>query len=191
MSATKPDILDDGEIRSFTIDVSVDNGYNFGTTTRFVAWLMLAFGLVFLVNGGPGYFIGPVVLLASTFVLTSKYGTHICLSNKYIREYSTLYFFKRGNWIPTHTLPDVSVLRIGRAIGQVRYSTGAEINSVDVTMSEVYLLSQNHRMKVLLKVCKSTKEANLFAAEMAEKMGKNFVPFNPVISEKTKARRMG
>ena len=86
-------------------------------------------------------------------------------------------------------LPDITVMKLGKKAGIVGIRTGGITMERDVSVNEVYLLSANHRKRILVKVCQSQKEGVEFAKEIAQKMGKNFVAFNPPVSEKTKARR--
>jgi hypothetical protein len=179
----------DEELTNCKADLKFHNGYGFGSTTRGVAGVLILLGVFAIISGGAGFFIGPVITLACIYALTSTYGTEISLSNQHVREYHTAFGIKSGKWVPTSTFPDIAVMRIGKSKGVVNYRTGGTALEVDASANEVYLLSANHRAKILLRTCKSKSEAEKFATEIAEKMNKKFVTFNPVISEKTKARR--
>jgi hypothetical protein len=188
MSSTDT-LVDNDHITNSKADISIDNGFSFGPATRIVAVALIIFGVLALLSGGPGFFLGPLVLLAALFAVTSKHGVEISFSNNYMREYGQALGIKTGKWMSTITLPDIAVLRLAKRQGVVNPATGGMAMDRDVSANEVYILSANHRKKVLLKVCKSKNEAEEFAKMLAGKMGKNFVPFNPVVSESTKARR--
>ena len=184
-------VINNEHINSSTADLTIDNGYSFGPVTRTAAWAFMAFGVLAMYFGGGGIFFGILVTLAGLFALTSKHGTQLCFSNNCMREYGAFFGIKTGKWFPTHGLPDITVMKLGRkrevaimipVVGNV--SPGFEM---DATVNEVYLLSSNHRKRVLIKVCKSSKEGFAFAKDLAEKMGKKLVEFNPQISEASKA----
>jgi len=182
-------IIDGDSITNSKADISISNGFSFGPATRAMAVAMLILGFFAFFMGGGGYFIGATIIMASLFALTAKHGTEISFSNNYIREYSWSFGFKTGKWIPTIMLPDITVMKLGKKAGIVGIRTGGITMERDVSVNEVYLLSANHRKRILVKVCQSQKEGVEFAKEIAQKMGKNFVAFNPPVSEKTKARR--
>lgn len=182
-------IIDGDSITNSKADLTIPNGYSFGPATRMTAIGLLIFGCFAFYMGGGGYFIGPTIIVASLFALTAKHGTEISYSNNYIREYSVSFGFKTGKWIPTIMLPDITVLKLGKKAGVASFRTGGIALERDASVNEVYLLSANHRKRILVKVCQSQKEGVEFAKELAQKMGKNFVAFNPPVSEKSKARR--
>ncbi|MBI3133233.1 MAG: hypothetical protein HYZ14_01025 [Bacteroidetes bacterium] len=186
---TNDQLVDNDHITNSTADIRISNGFSFGPATRLVAGVMVVLGAFALLSGGAGFFLGPIILLAALFALTSKFGTEISLSNNYIKEYSVAFGIRSGKWQSTLMLPDLCVIKLGKTRGVANTYTGGIGTEVDASKNEVYLLSANHRKKVLMKVCNSKKEAENFARDLAQKMGKNYVPFNPKISEQTKARR--
>lgn len=100
-----------------------------------------------------------------------------------------MFGIKSGKWESSLLLPDLCVLKIGKTQSVANSRTGGIGTDMDVSKNEVYLLSANHRKKILIKTCDSKAKAVAFAEDLAQKMGKNFVEFNPKISEQTKARR--
>lgn len=182
-------LVDNDHISNSKADISISNGFSFGPATRFLAGILGVFGVVAVLTGGPGLFIGPVLILMSLFALTSKFGTEISLSNNYIREYGSAFGIKSGKWESSLLMPDLCVLKIGKTQSVANSRTGGIATDLDVSKNEVYLLSANHRKKILVKVCNSKAEGLKFAQELAQKMGKTVAEFNPKISEQTKARR--
>jgi len=182
-------LVDNDHISNSKADISISNGFSFGPATRFLAGILAAFGLLAVLTGGPGLFVGPVICLMSFFALTSKFGTEISLSNNYIREYGSVFGIKSGKWESSLLLPDLCVLKIGKTQSVANSRTGGLGTDMDVSKNEVYFLSANHRKKILIKVCNSKAEALNFAQDLAQKMGKNLAEFNPKISDQSKARR--
>jgi len=189
----KEDSLVAGHGSNSKADLTIDNGFSFGPATRAAAWAFIAFGIMAIYWGGGGIFFGVLVSLAGIFALTSKHGTQVSFSNNYIREYSVVFGVKSGKWKSTIALPDLTVMKLGRKrevgnfIPSMPGSTLATGFEMDATVNEIYLLTADHRKRVLIKVCKSTKEAFAFAKDLAAKMEKNLVSFNPKISEASKA----
>jgi hypothetical protein len=182
------------DTNSSVADITVDNGFNFGPATRTGAWLFAAFGLYGIYMGGGGIFFGVFLLLAAIFALTSKHGVQISLSNNYIREYSSVFGIKSGKWKSTLGLTDITVIKLGKKIRMGNFlpavvATPVGSIEIDASVNEVYLLTADHRKRILVKVCKSAKEGFEFAKEISSRMGKNLVNFNPKISEATKAMK--
>jgi len=182
-------LVDNDHISNSKPDIRISNGYSFGPATRLVAGVLLILGLLATLSGRGGYIIGPIISLAALFALTSKFGTEISLANNYIREYAVVFGIKGGKWQSTLLLPDLCVIKIGKTRSVASARTGGIGAEVDASENEVYLFSANHRKRVLIKTCKSKKQAIDFASELAQKMHKNFVDFNPKISDQSKARR--
>lgn len=183
------ELVDNDHISNSKADISISNGFNFGPATRMIAGIMISLGVFAILSGAAGYFLGPVIMLAGFYALTSKFGTEISLSNNYIKEYSALLGIKSGKWQSTLMLPDICVIKLGKTRSVANARTGGIGAEVDASVNEVYLFSANHRKRILIKTCKSKKEADEFAKDLAQKMGKNYTAFNPQISEQTKARR--
>lgn len=182
------DTLDSGSITESKADITFKNGFSFGQGLRIALGILGFFGLMALISGGAGFIIGPIIVSISAYVLTSTYGTEISLSNNYVRAYTRSFGIKRGKWVPTVLLPDMTVLKMGKAMGMNQVFGPGEVK-IESTVYEVYLLSANHRKRILLKETTDGKEAFIVAQELSEKMGKNLVAFNPVISKATRARR--
>lgn len=170
-------------------DITIKNGFNFGPAARAAAFVIFPFSLLVIATGGIGIFIGPVFLFIAGFALTSRQGVQISYQGAYLKEYNSVFGLRNGKWISTHGLPDICVLKLGMKQTLGQYYSGTPTLERDVSINEVYLMSANHRKRILVKKCKNKAEAVKFAEGLAAKMKKNFVPFNPQISEQTKARR--
>ena len=66
-------------------------------------------------------------------------------------------------------------------------------SSVSMTLVEsyygVYLLTSSHRTKVLVNKFKNLEKAKEFITQTAMELNKEYVQYNPVISERTRMRR--
>ncbi|MEO9531912.1 MAG: hypothetical protein ABJG68_15835 [Crocinitomicaceae bacterium] len=182
------ELIDNGSISEHTVDLTYKNGLSFTGNTRLLGFIVILMGPIAIFTGDvAGLVIGPVLVLGGGFVLTSQYGTDICLSNKYVREYNKVFFIKTGKWRTTAPYTDICITKIGKT--QTRADmTGAVSTEIDVSKNEVYLFTSDHRKRFLLKVCKSAKEAAKIADELAEKLDKKVAIFSPKLSSATKAR---
>lgn len=180
--------IDSDEITLSNADINYRNGYSFTPGLRITMSVLALFSVLAIVSGGNGYIIGPPLLLLALYIVTSTYGTQISLKNKYIKPYTSSFGIKKGKWISTILMPDITVLKMGKSV-VLKHTFGAADLHLDNEIFEVYLLSKNHRKKILLFETKSYNEAYLVANELAEKMNKNLNKFNPVISAATRSKR--
>ena len=182
------ELLDDKGITAHQADIEIKNGFSFTLNLRIAASVFAVVGFAAILSGGPGFVIGPPILLGCLFLLTSRHGTEISLETNYVREYNEKFFiFKTGKWLPISAFSDICILKLGktRAPSDI---TGAVSSKFDASKNEVYLMTHDHRKRFLLKICDSLHDATEFAEEMAEKLDKKISKFNPQISSKTQER---
>jgi hypothetical protein len=182
------DALDSSSITDSVIDITYHNGYTFSLGLRIAISFLGVFGIFAIISGGYGYVLGPPILLFTFYAHTSTFGMDISLSNNYIREYSKSFWYKRGKWVPTQLLPDITILKMGKSIG-VNHMYSEKTAQFTKTVYSVWILSANHRKRLLVRETESAATAYEVAVFLAEKMGKNLVDFNPVISQATRAKR--
>lgn len=180
--------LDSDAIENCTPDLVFKNGYSFGTPIRYAMGGILFLCFFLILSGGNGLIVGPILAIMASYILTSTYGTEVSLENKYVRNYTSSYGIKKGKWKSTLMLPDISILKMGNSVAfnQI-YGPGSV--RLDDHVYEIYLLSANHRKRILLKTCASGKNAFIAAEELSLKLEKNLVPFNPKISKATLRKR--
>lgn len=184
----KNELLDDESISNHQVDKSISNGSSFDNRMIFFGVGMLIFGVLALSGGNAGFILGPILLLAGGFILTSQQGVDLSLSTNYFREYHQRFFlFKSGKWLPLSAFSDICVLKIGRSktVGDL---TGTVTTDLDASKNEVFLMTHDHRKRLLIKSCNSFKEADQFAKNLAEELGKNYTKYNPKLTEKTRQR---
>lgn len=183
------EIIDSNSITDSKADIRYRNGYAFSLVLRVSSGIFAVLGLIAIISGGAGYILGPIFVLTGIYVNTSTYGTEISLSNNYIRIYSTSFGVKKGKWQSTVLLPDICILKIGRKTSASHIFGAGSVQLEDDGVYEVYLLTANHRERLLLRETKEGKEAAETGRFLAVKMKKNLTTFNPVISERTKTMR--
>lgn len=182
------DTIDSDLITGSKADLTYKNGYTFSFGLRVAISILSVFGVFAIVSGGPGYIIGPIILFFGSYALTSTYGTDVSLSNNYVRVYSSSYGIKRGKWVPTVLMPDITVLKMGKSVGMNQIFGPGEVK-LEKAVYEVYVLTANHRKRLLLCETESGKTAFETAKMLADKMEKNLVQFNPIISQRTRNMR--
>jgi hypothetical protein len=180
--------LDSSSITDSVMDITYHNGYTFSLGLRIAISFLGVFGLFAILSGGRGFIIGPPILFFTFYAQTSTFGTDVSFCNNYIREYSKSFWFKRGKWKSTVLLPDITILKMGKSIG-VNHVYSERTAQHTKPIYSVSILSANHRKRVLIRETESAADAHEVAVFLAEKMGKNLVDFNPVISQATKAKR--
>ena len=147
------ELLDNDTITNHTIDITYRNGMSFVGMTRFTAGAFLIIGFSVLFTGLGGFFLGLLMIGGGGFVVTSNYGTDICLSTKYVREYHQVFFIKTGKWRTSAPYTDICITKIGKSATKSDI-TGANSTNIDVSRNEVYLMTSDHRKRFLLKACK-------------------------------------
>lgn len=182
------DTLDSGSITDSVIDISYDNGFTFSSGLRIAMTLLGLIGCYAIYDGAIGYIIGPPIVLFSIYAHTSKTGTDVSFENNYIREYSKSFWIKKGKWIPTGLLPDITILKMGKSIG-INHVYSEKTAQTTKTVYSVCVLSANHRKRILICETTSGKKAHKTALFLAEKMDKKLKDFNPIISKATLAKR--
>lgn len=179
--------LDSDSISNHKAELSISNGMSFDSRIMVAAVIGVLLALAMLLSGGPGYLFGPALLFGSSFVFTSSYGTDISLTTNYAREYNKRFGFKTGKWLPMAAYSDIVILKIGRSQKTSDF-TGAVSTKIDVSKNEVYLMTHDHRKRLLLKVCNSYEDAIKFSEEISNKLDKKVAVFNPKLTQKTRER---
>lgn len=185
---SKNDIIDAAQIIRADIDLSYRNGYAFSRGLRATLGFLGFLGLLAILSGDSGLIIGPIILVIAIYILTSTYGTEITLEKNYIRNYTTSFGIKKGKWLPSLNYPDITILKTGKGV-QMNQVFGPGKVELKEDVYEIHLLSANHRKRILIKEVKNLKDAFILAEELANKMDKNLVQFNPKISQATLNRR--
>lgn len=182
------ELLDNEKLTNHQSDLTFSNGWSFSFNVRLLSVVFFFIGIVMIGSGGPGYVIGPPLILGAGFLFSSRYGTQVCYSTGYIREYHEYFGIKTGKWVSTVMLPDICILKIGKSKTHSDI-TGAVSTTLDASKNEVYLMSSNHRKRMLICVCKSLEEAAKVSETLAQNLGKNLAQFNPQISKQTMERK--
>lgn len=180
--------LDASSITDSVVDVLYDNGHTYSLGLRVAMSLFGIIGLFAIYDGGWGYFIGPPIILIAIYTHTARTGTDVSFENNYIREFSKSFWVKKGKWVPTSLLPDITILRMGKSVG-VNHVYSEKTAHVSKTIYSICILSATHRERILISETESSKKAYEVAVFLSKKMDKNLTDFKPFISKATMARR--
>ncbi len=159
-------------------------GHSFATPVLFVSIVFSLFA-VFISYNEPIF--GIIILLISSFFWSASYGIEINIRAKKYREYSSAFGLKWGNWLSLDKLPFVSIMTVRE--GMTVFSRTNQSTTLVENKFGIYLLSNSHREKVLIRKFNDDKDAKEFLKDAATKLSKEVVQYNPVISAKTRKRR--
>lgn len=159
-------------------DIMYDNGYSFSWGIRGVAIVGVLFGVGILYFGGFALILGPIFILAGGFAATSWIGTEICYETRFVRDFHSAFWRRSGKWVPTDHFPDVSILKLGKKQSG-EDALGTEVNKVDMSQCEVFLMTPDHRRRLLIRKCRNMEEAVETAEFICQKLDKRLAKFNP------------
>lgn len=131
--------------------------------------------------------LGIGLALIGSFIWSSSYGIQINVDQNKFREYASMFGIKYGEWKALEKTPFISVVK-GRS-GMTVYSRSNRSTSVIDDRYEVCLLNNSHRKRVVIQKFEDKSKALEYANQIASKLDKSVVQFNPVVSQKTKSRR--
>ena len=159
-------------------------GPSFPPVTRFFSIPISIFALVFLFSAPiPAI----IIFLIGAFIWSTSYGFE---TNKYtgkFREYGSALGLEWGKWDDLDKFPDMALLTLNEGYAvRVRLYLSTEVVE---SYYGVYLLTSSHRTKVLVNKFKNLEKAKEFITQTAMELNKEYVQYNPVISERTRMRR--
>lgn len=132
--------------------------------------------------------IGIIMLTLGSFFWSSSYGVQIDSDLLKFREYGSMFGINMGNWKSLDKVPYLSIVK-GREGMRIHSMSNRSTSSIDDCF-EVCLLTKSHRQRVVVQKFDGINEALNFGRKLASKLGKELVQFNPIVSEKTRNRRM-
>ncbi|MFN2428515.1 MAG: hypothetical protein ABR574_00755 [Cryomorphaceae bacterium] len=159
-------------------------GYSFAVSVVVVGAVIALVGLLTI-------FVAPIIgffmVVAGGFLFSSTYGFQLDKKRWRCREYSSVFWIKRGDWISLDTLPDVSILS-GKSGFVVRSMSNRATENTTANYT-VYLLSKTHRTKVMVKRFEDHGRAKEFAESLAAEIDGNLKKYSPAVSAQTRRRR--
>jgi hypothetical protein len=121
------------------------------------------------------------------YICSSTYGFEMDWPKNRCREYTRVFGIKRGEWVPLSDRPYVSVLH--DEVGNSVASLSNRITSYTETKYNVYLLSETHRTRMLVKMFDKKDTASEYARHLAVGAQLQFAVYSPQVSARTRQRR--
>ncbi|NND94351.1 MAG: hypothetical protein HKN45_05755 [Flavobacteriales bacterium] len=128
-----------------------------------------------------------LAFIPSVWLAFRKSGTQLNTDEGIYREYTSSFGIKRGKWMTIENYPDMALIR-GRE-GFKAYSRGMIELSDSELVYDIYLLTKDHRSKLILKRFKDKESAQLEGRILAEKLGLDWREYSPKVSARTRSRR--
>lgn len=160
------------------------HGFNFAIPIVVAGISVSIFGLFMILDNPIGAL---ALMLIGAFLWTNTSGMQFDLIQGRFREYGSFFGIKSGEWISLGTTPYLAVL-----IGKKGYTMLSQSNrsaSTAIDVFQVFLLSETHRTKYMVRSFEMKEEARSFAEELAGRLNKKVVTYDPQVSAETRARR--
>jgi len=157
----------------------------FPPATRYSFYVIMAAGLI---NLAFQPIAGFVAILVSIFVIFAQNG--LCLDpqkNQY-QSYTKFLGLKMGKWQSLEEYADLCILKTKQSTkaysrAMVESETSSEV------FYDIYLVSKNHRKKLLIKRSSLFDQAKIEAELLAQALERPLVAYQPQLSAASQARR--
>lgn len=152
------------------------NGNLHPPARNFAGYILLVVGFIGMVFGG---WASVFLFLVGIYLAFSKFGTEIKLETEMYREFSSIVGIKTGTWHHLNRYPYLCILKT-RIVATAFSLSNRNTDTGSEDYFEVYLLSESHHHRILLKRCNTLEEAEASGVELAQKLDKPLVDFSPV-----------
>lgn len=140
--------------------------------------MLIVAGILFITSGTIlAFMFGPIAVLAGAYVITTTSGIKIDPSTKRFQEYTSYFGLKQGKWLPLDKYTDIAILKF-TGTSTVRGRANQAISSTE-SVFKLYLLTKNHRKRILVKEYETASEAKEQARELSGVLGMNFTAYAP------------
>jgi hypothetical protein len=183
------DVLDDELARRIPVIIHHSFGSILPKTGVYFSYVMLACGLlllvpevmamvsyrVFVVTGA--LILGTLLTVISALAATMRTGVYLDTANRRMRQYSSYLGVKSGKWNGMEMYPFLTLFK--SKLSSTIYSRGNVALDLTDTVYDVFLLSKNHRQRVLIYTCPGKDQALQMARILGKKLEKEVVIYNP------------
>lgn len=153
------------------IDNKIDKFFPLGVV--YIGYVLLLFSLPVLISD---FLIGVTLILFGSLLSFTFNGLQIDKVKKEYKEYTNYLGVYFGKW---KSLDSYSCLVITRTLGYKTYSRGqAEANTSDKYF-EIYLMSENHRLRILINRFKNKEIAIKKANDLEGRLNFNLETYCP------------
>jgi hypothetical protein len=166
--------------------LKIKMGKHFPPQLRLLCYAIAVIGILMILDGS--FIFGSIVLVSSIFIIRAPSGIQVDVHNKSYRNYPFI-FSRKAGWQSLKIYTDISIL--SKTISQTMHSARTMGNSISTkdTFHDICLLNKAHRKKLILKRFKNLDDAKKELPVFAEQLALNMAKYNPVISDKTLARK--
>lgn len=156
------------------------HGFYFQLPGRVVGVALSVVGFLMLMSFNiVPMFIGLPLLVFGLYMLTGASGIDINYSHNIFKEYNKVLGIKFGKWKSLNLYPFMTVMSANKS-NKASDITGLNKTVVTEKALGIYLLSNSHRTKILLKRTFPTMQKTKAEAEkIAELTGKELMKYNP------------
>jgi hypothetical protein len=165
------------------IPVIIRNSFGFvlpSTGVMFSFVLMACGGVLVATSGGMlnGKLIfGTFIFLVAGVGATLRSGAIIDTANRKMKVYVSFFGIKSGEWKDMSAYPYLTIFKTNLA-STVSSRGNVSTKLMDVAY-DVFLLTKNHRERVLIFTCDTKEKAQATAQVLAKKLDKEVVIYNP------------
>ncbi|WP_375239760.1 hypothetical protein [Aurantibacter sp.] len=128
----------------------------------------------------PQTFIGLILLILGLFLATAKDG--IILDKRNNKFKKTIFFLglRLGKWKSFERFTDIAILTGNIGLGFYRFIASQKTTTFHSNkVFEVYMLTKNHRERIILKRYKQEEKATISAQDLAYELGMELNIFSP------------
>ncbi len=162
-----------------------ETGALFPPALAFVGKLVFAIGLVSILFAP---LFGVFVLAVGGYVGFGKTGVELLPEQDKYREFTKIFWFRFGKPKSYKDFPFLSVMRTKLTSSAYSLTNRSASTGSDLYY-DVYMLSQSHRSKVLIRRFSALHDAKVSAQELGAILSKEVVMYSPVISAASRAKR--
>lgn len=158
---------------------------SFPPAMRYGAYLVLAVAL-FSLYYNP--IMAALIALAAAFVAFADTRVRFDPGQMRYQSHNNFLGIRLGTWHSLKAFKGICILK--STLKTQAYSRTLQTSETSSTKYySLYLLNENHRVKVLVARCRSAQEAGNAAEELSEALKLPVVPYRPKISQQSRARR--
>ena len=160
------------------------SGTSFPKTMVIVGYIILGISPALLFQN---IFIRILFIMVSIFLSFTYEGNEIDIDKKMYKSYSYTFGFKSGKWISLENFPYITVIH-NKEVTEIHSRSNLTNSKID-DFYDVYLLNENHLVKLHVKRFAVTEDAINFSKELSNLLNLNLTRYNPVLSNSSKNNR--
>ena len=142
----------------------------------FIGYIIIVFSLIIFFNKET-MAISLLLLLVGVLMSFTSIGIKIDVEKKIYKRYTNFYGVKYGKWISYEEYPYLGIL--SRNIGYSMFSRAQVKTTITNKCYEIYLMSENHRVRHIIKRFDNKNIATKEAERLENELKLKLVVYNP------------